>query len=126
MALIDTCVIIDMSKGIKRALDCLEKLEAEGESLKVSSISIFELANGLNLGIEEKRRQILNSFQIVPFDFNHAEVAGVIDRNLKNSGKEIQVFDSMIAATALIEKERIITANKKHFERIDGLEIISY
>jgi len=32
----------------------------------------------------------------------------------------------MIAGTALAERQAVITANAKHFSRVDGLEVITY
>ncbi|MFH1200098.1 MAG: type II toxin-antitoxin system VapC family toxin [Candidatus Micrarchaeota archaeon] len=41
-------------------------------------------------------------------------------------GTEIDALDSMIAGTALSEKRPVITANAKHFRRVDSLEVITY
>jgi predicted nucleic acid-binding protein len=43
---------------------------------------------------------------------------------LKNKGLEIDFRDLLIGATALNNNLKLVTLNKKHFSRVDNLEII--
>lgn len=53
-----------------------------------------------------------------------AKEASKIYRNLRTKNKIIEFRDILIASSAIIYKIPIATINKKHFERIDVLEII--
>lgn len=52
--------------------------------------------------------------------------AGRIDGRLASEGRAIGMGDTVIAATALVHEEPVLTRNVDHFERIDSVEIESY
>lgn len=52
--------------------------------------------------------------------------AGRIDRRLAANGRAIGMGDTIIAATAVVHEEPILTRNVDHFDRIDDVEIESY
>lgn len=45
---------------------------------------------------------------------------------LERRGEAIATMDLLIAASALAEGARLVTRNRKHFERVRGLEILDY
>ena len=55
-----------------------------------------------------------------------AEKAGEIHGTLAKGGQGIDNIDAMIAATALLENETVLTRNIKHFSRVKGLRVESY
>ena len=122
----DTSAVIDLGKGKEKILSIIRLLDAKGEELSISSISVFELAAGSPAGIEENRKKLLETFQIIPMSYEQAEKGALIYRKLRDECRDIGAFDSMIAGVALIENEQLITANAKHFERVSGLQIIKY
>ncbi len=122
----DTSAIIDLGRGDKRAAGAAENAELRGETLFVSAISVFELSAGSPPGIDEKRRRLLEPMRTLPFSQEHAETAGRIYKQLRKNGSDIGAFDAMIAAAAICENEPLITSNKKHFSRVDGLSLIFY
>ena len=60
----------------------------------------------------------------MPFDETVAKVAVDINRDLKRKRKLIAIPDLFIAATAMANNLPFATLNKKHFDRIDKLNII--
>jgi len=66
---------------------------------------------------------ILSNQSIVSFNRAAAEKAGEIDGTLIKQGKKIGIVDSLIAAIALTNNEKVITRNIKDFSRVKGLEI---
>lgn len=52
--------------------------------------------------------------------------AGKLSGELINGGERIEREDCIIAATALLNDEPVITRNSEHFGRIDDLEVRSY
>lgn len=122
----DTSAVIDLGKGREKILSIIRLLDAKGEELSISSITVFELAAGSPAGIEENRKKLIETFQIIPLSPEQAEKGALIYRKLRDEGKDIGTFDSLIAGVALIENEQLITANAKHFERVSGLQILKY
>ena len=52
--------------------------------------------------------------------------AGKISGELISAGEQIDRADCIIAATALLRDEAVITRNTNHFNRVTGLEVRSY
>jgi tRNA(fMet)-specific endonuclease VapC len=61
---------------------------------------------------------------ILPFTKPVAEKSAEIYHSLRLKNKMIEFRDIFIAATAIVHDLPILTHNAKHFERIDGLEIV--
>ena len=59
-----------------------------------------------------------------PFDTTIVEVAVAINKELKNKRKQIDIADLFIAAIAIGNELPFVTLNKKHFERIDRLQVV--
>ena len=53
----------------------------------------------------------------------HLEEYQISSRLVINKGEIIDIEDIMIGAIVIHNGERLVTRNKKHFERIRGLEI---
>jgi len=112
----------------------------ENEILTISSLTVYELyfglyklkrTKGVSLNLP-KWQQELNGIEkltkilpILDFNYQSAKLSADIYTNLVSKGKTIGLFDCMIASVVIAHGGRgIITGNKKHFERIENLEII--
>jgi predicted nucleic acid-binding protein len=62
---------------------------------------------------------------VFPFDSKAAQIAVNIQQKLKLANKTIDIPDLLIGATAIRNNVPLATLNYKHFERIDGLQIIT-
>ena len=71
----------------------------------------------------EKLYQFVEVVQVVPFDIESARIFGSIKSKLRNIGKHTGEVDVLIAATAMAHKATLVTANRKHFENIEGLKV---
>jgi len=67
----------------------------------------------------------LKEINVIPFDSKAAHAAVTIQAQLKGKRKTIDKADLFIAATAVANDIPLATLNLKHFELIDGLEVIS-
>ena len=116
--LIDTDVIIDYLRSEQKAI---EFLESEGHEMLISAITVAELYSGIR---NQQEKRIIDEF-IKAFDFINinkeiAEKGGLIRNEFgKNFG--IGLADSIIAATSIITKSKIITLNFKHFQMFENL-----
>lgn len=67
---------------------------------------------------------VLQAITIVPFDELTVDKAVEINAFLKSKRKQIELADLFIAATAIAHNMPFATLNRKHFDRIDALNII--
>ncbi len=130
MVCLETSFLVSYLRGDEKARLIWQKFERRGEVLTIASPSIIELISGAELEEIKKEKEeiigLLSSLIILPLDKGSAVLAGEIEASLILSGQVIGIADIMIGAIALHNNERLITKNKKHFERINGLEIESY
>ena len=73
----DTSFLIDIMKYDKDAIKKAEEIEKKGNTIAVTSISIFELFIGVSLSIKQdqernKINRILNGLSIISFDEDSA------------------------------------------------------
>jgi tRNA(fMet)-specific endonuclease VapC len=129
---LDSTVIIDFLKGRKEAVEVVKKYK-EDNSLVVTEISVFEIFLGIYLKklIDNneltKVREFFKSIEVLPFDNLSGEIASKIYSSLSKKGELIEQNDIFIAS--IMNKngcKKIITRNKKHFSRIDGLKVLDY
>ncbi|MEY4904182.1 MAG: hypothetical protein RLZZ292_1997 [Bacteroidota bacterium] len=62
---------------------------------------------------------------LLPFDSETNKEAVKIYKALKAKSKLIEIPDILIAATAVKNNIKLATINKKHFERIENLNLIT-
>lgn len=129
--ILDTSFIIDILRKRENALKRLGTLIEKNESLKITTLTIFELFSGLvNSTKYEKEKgeieKILKSQIIISLGEESAKKAGEIDGQLSSEGNTLEPIDIMIGAIALLNKEKVLTRNISDFSRIKGLEIETY
>ena len=127
----DTSFLIDIMKSDKDAIRKAEEIEKKGNTIAVTSITIFELFIGVSLSIKQdqernKINRILNGLSIISFDEDSAREAGKIYAQKRKNGSAIEPEDSMIAGICSRRNEILITRNIKRFSDIEGLRIESY
>ena len=125
MILLDTNIVIAFFNGNKAVL---RKIAAGIDRIALSVLVIAELDYGAKVSQKagenlEKLYRFLGVVQIVPFDLECAKTFGTIKSKLRTLGKPTGEIDALIAATAIVHKATLVTANKKHFENIEGLKI---
>ena len=125
LVLIDTSVFIEYFRKSKKENSLLFKLRKENFKFSVSTITYFEIESGKSPSQVEFWQRIYAETEIIPFASKEAETASKIFQTLKRKNKMIDSKDLFIAATAIAHSLPVATINKKHFERIESLEIIS-
>ena len=131
MVCLETTLLVDALRGKEVAKELLQNLDNGSEAVTIASPSIVELISGalLNPKIKEEKNKViefLSSFIVLDLDRESAILAGDIEAELTRTGQLIEIDDIMIAAIALHNKEKLITRNIKHFERIKELEVDGY
>jgi predicted nucleic acid-binding protein len=73
--------------------------------------------------LERIEQDVLPSLTVLDFDLECARRYGELRADLEQRGTPIGETDCQIAATALRYKLVVVTANTKHFQRVEGLDI---
>ena len=127
--ILDTAFILDLIDNLPEAHEKLDELEANGAVLKLSTMTLTELYIGIEAytGEEEEReiRRILQGVPRVDMDPQIAEEAGRMIGRLDPSKYKRKKGDAVIAATAEVEGEAVVTRNVDDFER-HGVPVESY
>jgi len=127
---LDTTALIDLFRGDKKIEDLLFRID---EEIILNHIIYLELMFGLDLKDakhkdEEKfYNDIFSSYKVLNLSFKASKKSSEILKELKSSGKTAGFLDCSIAGIYISNNiTKIITKNRKHFENIKGLKIISY
>ena len=129
MYLLDTNILSEFVKKRPSAQFLSEVGSKKPEELYTSTICIMELRYGSRLrsdfGSFWKRLEleVISKVRVVPIGEDVALAAGDILADLKKAGTIIGIEDILIAASAKANKLTVVTANTRHFSRIDGLAV---
>jgi tRNA(fMet)-specific endonuclease VapC len=126
--LIDTDWIISQLQGRSKIQTKLLQLQSDG--LGISIISLAELHEGIiyssdPIGNQKKLDDFLSSVVIFDVSDEICQLFGFHRGILRKQGLLIGDFDLLIASTCLYHNFTLLTNNRKHFNRIDGLQIVS-
>lgn len=120
--LLDTNVLSELERpeGSTQVRNAIKALDPMG--LFISIITLGEIARGIALMAESRRRQRLaywleatrQSFgaRVIPVDVAVAEEWGMLDASARRRGTPVQMADGLIAATARVHALRVGTRNK--------------
>ena len=106
----------------------LEELRPDG--LGLSIVSVAELYEGAFHSMDPQAerlalRNFLADFEIVHLDEEICRIFGQQRGRLRVAGNLIGDMDILIGATALRYNLTLLTNNFRHFNRLDGLSIVS-
>jgi tRNA(fMet)-specific endonuclease VapC len=124
--ILDSSFIIDLFNRNAGAMNLAQDIEG-GESIKISTISVYEVYFGITGEKKLKRAdEFFDNSIILDLTKTTAKRAATLRLDLQRKGSLIDAEDCMIAATALLENETIVTRNVKHFSRIPGVKTLTY
>jgi len=120
---LDTDVLIDVLAGEEPWVAWFgERLPAR--RLATTSINRFELVAGARTPDEAgKLRTFLRPLTVLPFDRDAADRAARAAAELRRRGDSLPMADLAIAGICLELGASLLTRNRRHFERIDGLRL---
>jgi tRNA(fMet)-specific endonuclease VapC len=124
--LVDTDWVADYLRAREPALSALNDLALDG--LAISIISFGEIYEGIYYGPnvqshERGFRQFLQWVDVLPLNRSIMRRFARIRGELRRMGQIIGDPDTLIAATALYHGLMLITRNRRHFSRIEGLAL---
>lgn len=127
---IDTCVLTDIFKEDPSLKYLLSRINDE---LCVNQITYLEIIIGLDPDNTKHQKeeifydQLFSSFLNYDLDLNASKLSRKIFWDLKKTGNFADLLDCAIAGIYLSNGvNTIITKNKKHFEKIKDMKVLSY
>lgn len=122
----DTSFIIALERQERGALEKIQQLDKRNELLHTTSVTVSEIYRGAYGSKERAKslkdaRDLLGFFAILNLDYEAARIWGDLANTMKSD--TIGDRDLFIASIALANKQALVTKNKKHFERVAGLQI---
>ena len=122
--LADTSILIDLFRKSEKSNSQFVQLALQGYQFQISAITEYEVYSGATTAQLHFWDDLLEKINVLPFDKDVVKQAVLINRQLKQKRKQIDLADLFIAATAIANNLPFATLNRKHFERIDFLEIV--
>ena len=126
--LVDSDWVIDHLNGVQRVVSRLAELAEEGVGLSV--ISLAEVYEGVFYSSDPPREEqamqdLLQGITVIAVDDEICRIFARERGRLRAAGNIIGDFDLLIGATALRHGLTLLSNNRNHFQRIQGLTIIS-
>lgn len=135
MIILDSTACIDYLEGNKELKNLLDN---QIDIFGITTISVYEIFIGLERTKRKKSveryedlmrnwNKLIFNMQIISLGFKEAMKSSEIYDQLSSKGQLIEDNDILIAGIMLSNGiNKIITRNKRHFDRIESLEIITY
>ena len=121
--LLDTTVLIDLSRGRTDAADFIDSTRSSGTPLFISVISAMELIAGCRDKNEvEKAEKLIADFSLIHISAaESAEAYALMLAYCKSHG--LAIPDALIAATAITQGLELASDNARHFKMVPGLAV---
>lgn len=124
LILVDTSILIDYYRKTDKANSVWVALVRQGYEFAISAITKYEIYSGATASQLAFWDSVLQKITIIPFEGNTVDIAVNINKDLKQKRKQIGIADLFIAATAILYDLPFATLNKKHFDRIEKLNVL--
>jgi tRNA(fMet)-specific endonuclease VapC len=126
--LLDTDWIVDHIRGDERTR--LKLKELTPEAVAVSIVSVAELYEGVYSSRDpgktmEGVQDFLRAFDVLDIQDDTCKIFGKERGRLRKTGRIPGDLDLLIAAICLQHRLTLLTNNRKHFEQVNGLKILS-
>ena len=126
MVCVDTDFLIDLSKREERAIEKLKEIRARNDTVYTTTIAMWEYYTGAYRSRDSemrvaKAREFLKAFVPLTPDHESARLWGRLSAELRSN--TIGDLDLLIASIVLSNEQSLVTRNKKHFDRVQGLKV---
>jgi len=123
---LDTSVLIDFFRKQKSENTLFVKLiQSDFSGFYIPVTVEFEIYYGANQQQLDFWNNLFTDFIVLPLTQTVNLFAIDIAKDLRRRNKSIEYKDLVIAATALSINCPLATINKKHFENIEGIDLIT-
>lgn len=127
--LIESSIFIRIERSGETPEFLLERLG--DETVSISAVTASELLHGVHRADSALRRgrrerfveTVLRAVPVIPFTLEVARSHSRLWADQLKSGTLIGAHDLLIAATAIAHDLALLTHDKRHFERVEGLKL---
>jgi tRNA(fMet)-specific endonuclease VapC len=126
MVVLDTDILIDYSKGNKSIIEMVNQIPKHELAITVFTVEEFLYGIYLKNSPDElfMSQQLLGRLKILDYSFSCATKTADLRLQLRKKGQMIERYDLCIASICILNKEPLLTMNKKHFQRIKELDLV--
>ena len=127
--LVDTDWAIDYTNGRRQVVERFDELLPLGVGMSI--VSLAELYEGvLGAADQQDAERGLQTFldsidEVIPLDDPVCRIFARERRRLRESGNRLPDLDLLIGSTAIYHRLTLLTNNRKHFERMQDLTVVS-
>ena len=126
--LVDTDWVIHYLNGDLSIRERIDEVRDEG--VAVSIVTLAEVYEGVSQSPDAVAEELaflrfLGGFEVLGLRDDICKLFGFERARLRSAGTLIGDFDLLIGCTAVVHDLTVLTNNRRHFERIAGLEIVS-
>ncbi len=123
--LIDTDILIDFGRDRSDAVNTIVLLESDFQ-LSTSVITAMELYSGCRSKKDLNRvDELISGISIQHVTKRISEKAFDLMKKYRSS-HGVEINDMLIAATAIETESKLISKNQKHYQFLQGLDLIEY
>ena len=127
--LIDSSIFVAFERSGEAPAAFLERLG--DQEVALAAITASELLHGVHRAegaVRRGRRErfvetVLTAVPVLPFTLEVARIHSRLWADLRKRGELIGAHDLLIAATALTHGLAVATLNRRHFEKVQELEL---
>jgi len=122
---LDTSVLIDYFRKKNKENSFFYEITKKYSLFAVSAITEYEIYVGSNAEQDIFWNEFFRKLTVLPFNAETNKFSVKIARDLKLKNRMIDIPDLFIGATAVANNLSLATLNKKHFENIAHLQLIT-
>ena len=128
MVCLDTTFLVDLVRAKPEAEKKLLHFLESDERITTTPVNAAELYDGA-YSTKSRRTQVekvgglLEHLELLEVSLVVCEKYGRLVNELKARGSPIGDLDTLVASTALVHRQILLTRNKAHFEKVPGLVV---
>ena len=126
---LDSSIIIDFLRGHENVKHYWLAARKRGDLLSICPIVYYEVVRGFRIINASKRLEcffeLYKDLLDLPFDMRATEKAIDIYEQL-HTGQTVEDNDIYIAAISMVNGCTLVTANTRHFGRVEGLDFVNW
>lgn len=124
VVLLDTSVLIDYFRKKDKSKTRFLQIADHFSAFKISVITEYEIYSGSGSLQADYWNEFLRHVSVIPLDSFAVQTAVKLNNDLKRTRNQIDIADLFIAATAVSLNIPVCTLNKRHFDRIESLQLV--
>jgi tRNA(fMet)-specific endonuclease VapC len=126
-ALIDTDILSLFFRAHPQVVQSFETYTTEHDTINISILTYYEILSGLKHKSAASQLASFTEFaagcHIAPLTEQSVSLSADLYAALRAQGTPLDDIDLLIAGIALANEWVLVTRNRRHFERVPGLEI---